>query len=87
MPESRDVIGYSGPTDALVVFDSSDQVLGVAIRHSYDTPSHVEDVTLDLLFMESWNGKSWDEIGAIQDFGEAGIYAVSGATRTSEGVA
>ncbi len=84
MPECRDIIGYSGPTDALLVFDSEDRGMGVSIRHSYDTPSHVEDVTLDFLFMESWNGKNRDEIAAIKDFGAAGIYAVSGATRTSE---
>lgn len=84
MPHSKEVIGYSGPTDALLVFGKKSEVLGVAIRHSYDTPSHVEDVKLDLLFMESWNGMSREEIAAIEDPGKAGIYAVSGATRTSE---
>jgi NosR/NirI family nitrous oxide reductase transcriptional regulator len=84
MPQSREITGYSGPTDALIVFDAADRVLGVAFRHSYDTPSHVEDVSRDLLFMENWNGRTWDEIAAIQRLNEAGIYAVSGATRTSE---
>lgn len=84
MPQSREITGYSGPTDALIVFDREGRVLGVSIRHSYDTPSHVEDVKFDLLFMENWNGRSWEEIAAIQDLKAAGIYAVSGATRTSE---
>ncbi len=84
MPRTRDIVGYSGPTDALIVFDQETQVAGVSIRHSYDTPSHVEDVKLDLLFMESWNGKTREEIAAIEDPGSEGIYAVSGATRTSE---
>lgn len=84
MPDCRDIIGYSGPTDALVVFDEKGRGVGVAIRHSYDTPSHVEDVTLDYFFMKSWNGKNWNEIAKLQDFDAAGIYAVSGATRTSE---
>ncbi len=84
MPGCRNIIGYSGPTDALVIFDEEERGVGVAIRHSYDTPSHVEDVTLDFLFMESWNEKTWNEIAELQDFDAAGIYAVSGATQTSE---
>lgn len=87
MPQSRDIIGYSGPSDALIVSDAELTVLGVAIRHSYDTPSHVEDVTLDYIFMESWNGKSWDQVAAMTDLKKAQIYGVSGATRTSEALA
>ena len=86
MPHSREIVGYSGPSDVLVVSDAADKVVGIAMRHSYDTPSHVDDVKLDLLFMESWNGRGWDEIAAIKNFNEAEIYAVSGATRTSEAV-
>lgn len=84
MPEARNVVGYSGPTDALVVFDGDDKVAGVAIRHSYDTPSHVRDVAGDFYFMERWNGRTWDEIAGFDDFMAEGIYAVSGASRTSE---
>lgn len=87
MPDSREITGYSGPSDVLVVFDASDKGVGIAIRHSYDTPSHVEDVRMDFLFMEKWNGRTWDEIARIQALNEAGIYGVSGATRTSETVA
>ncbi len=87
MPDSRGITGYSGPSDVLGVFDAGDKAVGVAIRHSYDTPSHVEDVRMDFLFMERWNGRSWDEIAAITDLAAAGIYGVSGATRTSEAVA
>lgn len=87
MPDSREITGYSGPSDVLAVFDAADRGVGVAIRHSYDTPSHVEDVRMDYLFMEEWNGRSWEEIARIDDLGEADIYGVSGATRTSEAVA
>ena len=59
----------------------------MAVRHSYDTPSHVEDVTRDFIFMERWNGRTWDDIAEITDLHEAGIYGVSGATRTSDAVA
>ena len=87
MPESREITGYSGPTDVLAVFDTQDKGVGVAIRHSYDTPSHVEDVERDFLFMEKWNGRLWSEIAGITDLKAADIYGVSGATRTSEAVA
>ncbi len=87
MPHCRKIVGYSGPTDVLVVFDADDKGVGIALRHSYDTPSHVEDVKFEFLFMESWNGRSWDEIAEITDLNDAEIYAVSGATRTSEAVA
>ena len=87
MPESRKIVGYSGPSDVLVVFDTEDKGIGVAVRHSYDTPSHVEDVTRDFIFMERWNGRTWDDIAEITDLHEAGIYGVSGATRTSDAVA
>ena len=87
MPESRKIVGYSGPSDVLVVFDTEDKGIGVAVRHSYDTPSHVEDVTRDFIFMERWNGRTWDDIAEITDLHEVGIYGVSGATRTSDAVA
>lgn len=87
MPDSREITGYSGPSDVLVVFDAGGKGVGIAIRHSYDTPSHVEDVSRDFLFVEKWNGRSWDEISRITALNEAGIYGVSGATRTSEAVA
>lgn len=86
MPDSRDIVGYSGPSDVLVVFDAEDKGVGIAFRQSYDTPSHVEDVKMEFLFMESWNGRAWDAIAEITDFNEARIYGVSGATRTSEAV-
>ena len=81
-PHAKDVIGYSGPTDTLVVLDAEDKIAGLEIRHSYDTPNHVEDVANDYLFMESWNGKTWDEV-ATMDLAAAGVEGVSGATRTS----
>ncbi len=87
MPWSRDIVGYSGPTDGLVVFDADERVVGVAIRQSYDTPSHVSDVTGDFLFMEGWNGRTWEEIANIDDLGDAEIWGVSGASRTSEALA
>lgn len=82
MPQSRDIKGYSGPSDVLMVFNIEGALVGIAIRHSYDTPSHVEDVTKDYLFMERWNGQTWSELAKQEK-----VYGVSGATRTSEAVA
>lgn len=92
MPVAESVKGYSGPSDVLLVFDVAEALLGVSVRHSYDTPSHVEDVKKDYGFMEQWNGMSWAEIGALDGLDAAGleareIHGVSGATRTSEAVA
>ena len=87
MPHCRDIKGYSGPTDVLLVSDATDKLLGVAIRHSYDTPSHVKDVTSDYLFMEGWKGFTWEQIAERMDLNRNGVHVVSGATRTSEAVA
>lgn len=87
MPQCRNIKGYSGPTDALMVSDANGKLVGIAIRHSYDTPSHVDDVTSDYLFMEGWNGLTWEQIAERQGLQRQGIQVVSGATRTSEAVA
>ena len=81
-PRADDIRGYSGPTDTLMVFDDSDRLLGVALRHSYDTPSHVEDVRRDVYFLARWKGMTWEEIAAL-DPKNGGVEGVSGATRTS----
>jgi len=80
-PYSNKVIGYTGPTDTLIVFDNQG-LKGLKIRHSFDTPTHVEDVSYDYLFMERWNGMNIQTI-AKMDLKEAGVEGVSGATRTS----
>jgi NosR/NirI family nitrous oxide reductase transcriptional regulator len=87
MPHNRSIKGYSGPSDVLMAYDVDDKLLGVTIRHSYDTPSHVEDVVADYLFMERWNGLTRHEIAQMGDLKRSKVYGVSGATRTSEAVA
>lgn len=87
MPYCRKINGYSGPSDVLIAFDPADQLLGIQVRHSYDTPSHVKDVVNDYTFMEQWNGFTWDKISTLHDLPANKIYGVSGATRTSEAVA
>lgn len=87
MPHCRDITGYSGPTDVLMVSGADGRLTGIALRQSYDTPSHVKDVSSDYLFMEGWNGLTWEEIAGRQALTRRGVDVVSGATRTSEAVA
>ena len=81
-PRADAIRGYSGPADTLMVFDTSDRLLGLALRHSYDTPSHVEDVRGDVSFLARWKDMTWEEIAAL-DPKNGGVEGVSGATRTS----
>jgi NosR/NirI family transcriptional regulator, nitrous oxide reductase regulator len=85
-PNCNNIIGYCGPTDALIVFDKDFKALGVRIRSSYDTKEHVGDVKGDPYFLKLWDGKTWDAI-AHMDIKKEGIEGVSGATLTSMAVA
>jgi hypothetical protein len=83
-PASDRVVGYAGPTDTLIVLGPDDRVLGIAIRHSWDTPNHVQDIRNDAYFMNSFKGKSWDEMARLR---AEHVEGVSGATLTSSGMA
>ncbi len=85
-PACKDIIGYSGPTDAMLVFDEKWIVRGVKVRRSRDTYTHFFDVSTDRYFINWWRGKSWDQI-ADMDLKKAGVEGVSGATLTSMAVA
>ncbi len=85
-PVCKDIVGYSGPTDAMLVFDSKWVVRGVKIRGSRDTYTHFFDVSTDRYFLKSWEGKTWEQI-AEMDLKKAGVEGVSGATLTSMAVA
>ena len=86
MPHSREIKGYSGPSDVLMVFDAEEKLKGVDIRHSYDTPSHVQDVENDYHFMEQWNDMTRQGIAEMKQFKMSKFHIVSGASRTSEAV-
>ena len=76
-PASDPVIGYSGTTNCLLVFDQNSQVLGTLILSSGDTQDHVRDVENSDWFLSQWNELTWEE-AATQN-----VDAVSGATLTS----
>ncbi|QNN21675.1 4Fe-4S binding protein [Planctomycetales bacterium ZRK34] len=85
-PTSDKIIGYSGPTDTLVVFNDEMLVVGIRIRSSTDTKEHVEDVKADEYFMNAFTGMSWQHLSEFDPRAE-GIEGVSGATYTSMTVA
>lgn len=77
-PTSDWIIGYSGPTTTLLVFDDSSTCLGARILKSGDTEDHVEKIIEEPEFLGAYSGKTWEEMAELQD-----IDAVSGATLTS----
>lgn len=85
-PYCRDIIGYSGVTDALVVLNPEWKIIGIKIHASDDTREHVHDMVTDRRFLKKWNGLTWDAAADL-DLQEAGIEGVSGATMTSMAVA
>lgn len=85
-PRCRDIIGYAGTTDALVVLNREWKIVGLAVHASEDTASYVRDITLDRKFLKKWNGLSWDAAADL-DLKAAGIEGVSGSTMTSMAIA
>lgn len=85
-PACRDIIGYAGTTDALVVLDRDWKILGLKIHSSEDTESYIKDITVDRRFLKKWNGLTWDAAAAL-DLKAAGIEGVSGSTMTSMAIA
>ncbi|MBP87882.1 MAG: transcriptional regulator [Planctomycetaceae bacterium] len=85
-PTSDQIVGYLGPTNTLLAFDTENRVVGIEILRSADTVEHVRDVVNDDVFMTVLAGRSWEEARHT-----AGVDAVSGATLTSlailEGIA
>jgi len=85
-PASDRVIGYQGPTDAVVGFDPAGRVCGVAVLASYDNEPYVGYVRDDNAFRGVYNGMPLEQLAGI-DPRSTGIEGVSGATMTSQAVA
>tara|TARA_R110000850_G_scaffold125759_8_gene244378 strand:+ start:1971 stop:3674 length:1704 start_codon:yes stop_codon:yes gene_type:complete len=77
-PASDWIIGYSGPTTTLLVFDETSTCLGAHILQSGDTEDHVDKILSEPEFLDQYTGKTWDEIAEFRE-----LDAVSGATLTS----
>jgi transcriptional regulator of nitric oxide reductase len=80
-PVSDDFIGYSGPTNTLLVFDQRGVVSGLRILKSGDTVDHLAEVVADRAFFTQFKG-----LKPGQPLAE-GLHAVSGATLTSTAIA
>ncbi len=78
LPEAADVIGYRGPTEAMIVLDKNLSIEYVQLLDSADTGEHVEAVRRDASFLNQFRGWPW---GGPAD--DRRIDGVSGATLTS----
>ena len=85
-PAADRVIGYQGPTDAVVGFDPAGNVCGVAVFASYDNEPYVGYVRDDAAFRGVYRGMPLESLAGI-DPGNTGVEGVSGATMTSQAVA
>ena len=85
-PAADRVIGYQGPTDALVAFDAENKVAGVAVLESFDNEPYVGYVRDDRAFRRLWRGRPLEELAGIDPVA-TGVEGVSGATMTSQAVA
>jgi len=81
-PVSDSIIGYSGPNNTLIGFDTNSEIVGIEVLTSGDTPEHLKAVLVDELFMTAFDGLSWEEARDKRD-----ADGVSGATLTSLAIA
>lgn len=77
-PAADHILGFSGPTDVLLIFNSQQTLLAAAILSSRDTREHVRSIRNDSRFLQSLAGKNVNELAEIRR-----LDAVSGATLTS----
>jgi len=85
-PVADRVIGYQGPTDAVIGFDPAGRVCGVAVLASYDNEPYVGYVRDDAAFRGVYRGMGFDDLAGL-DPARTGVEGVSGATMTSQAVA
>ena len=85
-PAADRVIGYQGPTDAIIGFDAAGRVAGVAVLATYDNEPYVGYVRDDEAFRGVYRGMTFEEVAGL-DPAAHGIEGVSGATMTSQAVA
>lgn len=81
-PQAEEIMGYSGASGLLVLFDPDRTVKAVRFLSSQDTDGHVAKIREDTTFWAQWNGKPEAKLGA-----SSSPVIVSGATLTSEAMA
>lgn len=78
LPQAKEVLGYRGPSEALVVLDDKLHITGVDLIQSSDTDEHVEAVRNSQDFFGQFKGWVWGKPETYQR-----VDGVSGATLTS----
>jgi hypothetical protein len=81
-PEADAIIGYQGPTDALVIMDASNRLESVHLRSSFETEKYLNYIREDDYFLKSFKGMELLELAEL-DIKQAQVEGVSGATMTS----
>lgn len=81
-PLSDKILGYSGPTNTLIVCDAQGKVIGLRVLRSGDTPEHLAEVIKHRAFFNAFKDL---KLGAAT--GHPKVDAVSGATLTSTAIA
>jgi Na+-translocating ferredoxin:NAD+ oxidoreductase RnfG subunit len=76
-------IGFSGPTNVLLIFDHEDRLLSWNIIWSRDTPEHVALIQKDRKYLSHLLGRTRQEINSGTGSKQPVYDAVSGATLTS----
>ena len=85
-PAADSVIGYQGPTDTLVGFDTTGTVIGLCVLQSFDNEPYVGYVRDDNRFESHFIGQTFESLSnndQLSPFTEG----VSGATMTSQAIA
>lgn len=77
LPAAKDIIGYSGPSNVLLVLDRSGQLTSAKLLFSGDTEDHVRRVLEDTGY--------WDQFLGMPNQA-ASLRGVSGATLTSSAI-
>ncbi len=81
-PHSDTIVGYQGPSDAVIGLDPESRVVGITIGHSYESQRYVDDVRKEKYFRTLHQGKTMEELAEL-DLDSIYADAVSGATMTS----
>lgn len=77
-PLADHILGFSGPTDVLLIMNPDSELIAAKIVSSRDTRDHVQKVLEHEQFLQSLVGRSQQDLLNLQD-----VDAVSGATLTS----
>ncbi len=77
-PDSNGYLGFSGPSNLLIAFNTLDQIVGIQLIASRDTRDHVDLILKNKHFFRAWTGLTWAEAASRKN-----IDGVSGATLSS----